>query len=196
MDWIRSTLALAKSGSRPAKIKLASLVLAAVVIAGFAFSTGDAPKPQQTITANSFSAPKTSIDASLWVHIVGAVAHPGVYAVDTGSRLYEVVASAGGFTKKADQTSVNLARQVTDGEQIRVTVRGEGASTNSSQTLLSLNGSSAATLETLPGVGPKLAARIVDWRKSNAGFKTVADLRKVGGIGDKLFAQLKDLVSI
>ncbi len=196
MDWIRSTLALAKGGNQPARIKLAGLVLSAVLIAGYAFSTGDAPKPQQTISANTFSAPKSSINSSLWVHIVGAVAHPGVYAVETGSRLYEVVASAGGFTKKADQTSVNLARQVTDGEQIRVTARGEGASASSAQTLLSLNGSSAATLETLPGVGPKLAARIVDWRKSNAGFKTVADLRKVGGIGDKLFAQLKDLVSI
>jgi competence protein ComEA len=130
------------------------------------------------------------------VHIVGAVSHPGVYGVDAGSRLYEVVASAGGFTKKADQTSVNLARQVTDGEQIRVSARGENESSSSPQTLLSLNGSSVATLETLPGVGPKLAARIVDWRKANAGFKTVADLRKVGGIGDKLFAQLKDLVSI
>ncbi len=196
MDWIRSTLALAKTGNQAARIKLGALVLAAVLVAGYAFSTGDAPKPAQTISANTFSVPKSSINASLWVHIVGSVAHPGVYAVEAGSRLYEVVASAGGFTKRADQTSVNLARQVTDGEQIRVTARGEGASASSTETLLSLNGSSAATLETLPGVGPKLAARIVDWRKSNAGFKTVADLRKVGGIGDKLFAQLKDLVSI
>ena len=172
------------------------LVLAAFGIAGYAFFTGDAPKPAQTISANSFSAPETSINSSLWVHIVGAVAHPGVYAVESGSRLYEVVASAGGFTKKADPTSVNLARQVTDGEQIRVTIKGQSNQSASTQTLLSLNGSSAATLETLPGVGPKLAARIVDWRKSNAGFKSIADLRKVGGIGDKLFAQLKDLVSI
>ena len=196
MDWIRSTLALAKSGSQPARLKLGLLLVAAVLIAGYAFSTGEAPKPAQTVSANTFSVPKSSINASLWVHIVGSVAHPGVYAVEAGSRLYEVVASAGGFTNRADQTSVNLARPVTDGEQIRVMARGEGVSTGSTQTLLSLNGSSAATLETLPGVGPKLAARIVDWRKANAGFKTVTDLRKVGGIGDKLFAQLKDLVSL
>jgi len=196
MDWIRSTLALAKGGSQPARIKLGALLLAAVLIAGYAFSTGDPPKPAETISANSFSDPKSSINTSLWVHVVGAVAHPGVYGVEAGSRLYEVVASAGGFTKSADQTSVNLARQVTDGEQIQVSARGSTNSAAPTHSLLSLNGSSAATLETLPGVGPKLAERIVDWRKSNAGFKTVADLRKVGGIGDKLFAQLKDLVSI
>ncbi len=195
MDWIRSTLALAKSGDQRSRLKLGAIGLAALVLSGLAFFTADPPKPAQTVAANTVSITESSISTTLWIHIVGAVSHPGVYGVETGSRLYEVVASAGGFTKKADQTSVNLARQVTDGEQIRVSTRGADSQNSAAGALLSLNGSSAATLETLPGVGPKLAARIVDYRKSNSGFKTVADLRKVGGIGDKLFAQLKDLVS-
>jgi competence protein ComEA len=108
-------------------------------------------------------------------------------------RLFEVIALAGGFTAKADRESVNLARTVTDGEQIIVTGSGDRPVSDG---LIHLNTAESADFDKLPGIGPTLSARIVDWRKANGGFKTVEDLRRVGGIGDKLFAGIKSLVTL
>jgi competence protein ComEA len=116
-----------------------------------------------------------------------------VYPVDSTTRLFEVVSAAGGFTKKADQSSVNLARLVQDGEQIMVLAKG-GSNPDQTSQLMSLNAATSDELETLPGVGPTLAGRIVDWRVANGGFKSVEDLLKVGGIGDKLFAGIRSMV--
>ena len=134
--------------------------------------------------------------AKIFVHIAGKVKHPGIYQLDSGARIFDVVLLAGGFTKKANQSSINLARVVTDGEQI---VIGSGASQellNNSQSFISLNQSSVSTLEDLPGVGPALAGRIVDWREANGGFKSKEDLLNVAGIGDKLYSSIKDLVTL
>jgi competence protein ComEA len=105
-----------------------------------------------------------------------------------------VVSAAGGFTKAANQKSVNLARLVTDGEQILVLGSEGNVETNTNSKLLSLNAATALELENLPGVGPKLAARIVDWRTANGGFSQIDQLLSVGGIGDKLFAGIRNMV--
>lgn len=126
-----------------------------------------------------------------FVHISGAVLTPGVYPISSGMRLFEVIALAGGFAKNADQDSINLARTVADGEQILVSRGGVSAKSDG---LIHLNRATVAELDKLPGLGPTLAARIIDWREANHGFQSVDDLRKVGGIGDKLFAALRKLV--
>jgi competence protein ComEA len=169
--------------------KLAFGAVAASVAAAIMFGSLDsgssgsvAPKTQQTP------------EASLFVDIVGAVVRPGVYPVNTATRLFEVVSAAGGFTKQADQSSVNLARLVTDGEQITVLARGAGAPADPKSSTIDLNSASEQDLESLPGVGPTLAARIVDYRTANGKFTKVDDLLKVGGIGDKLFGRLRNMV--
>ncbi|MEY4981184.1 MAG: hypothetical protein RL174_522, partial [Actinomycetota bacterium] len=138
-------------------------------------------------------AAQSTIDSlTVYVHVVGEVEHPGIYALESGSRLVEAIAQAGGFTRKADQSSVNLARMLTDGEQIFVLKPGSssvGAASQlgpgssfgatSPERLVSLNRGSQAELEELPGVGPTLAQRIIDWRTANGGFKNKVDLQSV-----------------
>ena len=149
----------------------------------------------------------------IYVALAGAVRHPGVYSLKSGARVFDAVFAAGGLTAKADQTSVNLARVVTDGEQIVVAKIGVGSSgefdssgvgssgvgssgTSSAGSLISLNQASETELEALPGVGPALAGRMVDWRTANGGFKSKQDLLNVTGIGDKLYAAISKLVTL
>jgi len=132
----------------------------------------------------------------IWVHITGEVQSPGVYSLPLGSRLFQLVAAAGGFTSRANQSSVNLARQVVDGEQIAVGNNQSALGVVANDSAVNINAATSATIETLPGVGPTLAGRIVDWREANHGFKAITDLRKVAGIGDKLFSQIKNLVTL
>lgn len=134
-----------------------------------------------------------------YVHIVGEVKQPGIYNLPSDSRVFDGIFAAGGFTDKADQSSVNLARSIGDGEQIIVLAKGAIALAPSSSLAakpVSLNRANQGELETLPGVGPTLAARIIDWRLANGGFKAIDDLKKVSGIGNKLFQQIKAKASL
>ena len=151
---------------------------------------------------------ETKIAVSLpqiYVALAGAVKRPGVYQLKSGARVFDAVFAAGGLTAKADQTSVNLARVVTDGEQIVVgkiglggsgSADGSGFGSGSASSLISLNQASETELEALPGVGPALAGRMVDWRTANGGFRSKQDLLNVTGIGDKLFAAISKLVTL
>lgn len=153
-------------------------------------------------SASNFS-PSTTLEApKLYVHVVGEVVHPGLYILQSGARLADAILAADGFSRFADQASVNLARLISDGEQVVVARIGNAAGSTLGRTqgsklveLVNLNRASEAEIEGLPGVGPTLAGRIIDWRLANGGFKSKADLQKVAGIGDKLFAQLKELVT-
>ncbi len=141
---------------------------------------------------------------SIFVHILGAVVNPGLYELSGGERAIDAVAAAGGFAENADQTQLNLARFVSDGEQIIVPVIGQaplpgafaqpGGSAQSGK--VNLNTADAATLETLPRVGPELAARIIAWRESNGRFGAIEELKSVSGIGDKTFDGLRELVTV
>jgi competence protein ComEA len=147
----------------------------------------------------------------IFIQVAGAVVKPGVYVLPVRARVYEAIALAGGFTKSADQASVNLVRELVDGEQILVLelyadpssatgiggiVMPNARSNPPAQPRINLNRAGLAELDTLPGVGPALAQRIVDWRTANGPFKKIADLTKVSGIGEKLIANLKSLVVI
>ncbi|MFM5904565.1 MAG: helix-hairpin-helix domain-containing protein [Micrococcales bacterium] len=153
--------------------------------------------PSNSATSDASLPPLTNLDATIFVHVVGQVVNPGIYELEPGARVIDAVAAAKGFTAKAAQESVNLARPVTDGEQIQVQARGQvSLSGSSAPSKISLNTATAQQLETLPGIGPALAGRIVDYRNNNGGFQALADLAKVSGLGPKLIAGIKDLVTL
>ncbi|SDZ43928.1 helix-hairpin-helix domain-containing protein [Herbiconiux ginsengi] len=166
--------------------------------------------------------PEAGADATgavLLVHVLGAVASPGVYELDEGARVVDAVAAAGGFTEQADQASVNLARPLTDGEQLRVFAVGEAppaaavggdagsgagavaggggaGAAGAPGAKVNLNAATELELDGLPRIGPAMAARIIAWRTDNGPFSSVDDLLQVTGIGDKTFEGLRDLVTV
>ena len=155
------------------------------------------------------SLPPTAPPApDLVVHVTGAVRRPGLVELPAGARVDAALSAAGGATRKADLASVNLARRLVDGEQIVVLRKGRStaplggapgppadASTSPGQPV-DLNTATLEQLDGLPGVGPVLAQRILDAREAQGGFTSVSDLRKVDGIGDARYEQLKDLVVV
>ncbi|GAA4357426.1 ComEA family DNA-binding protein [Microbacterium rhizosphaerae] len=139
--------------------------------------------------------------AKLFVHVSGAVRVPGLYRLDDGARVVDAVAAAGGFADGAAQDAVNLARPLTDGEQLVVPIVGaQPASTGAAAApvdgRVNLNTADATALDALPRIGPALAARIVAWREQNGRFTSVDDLLAVPGIGDKMLESLRDLVTV
>ena len=146
-------------------------------------------------------------DDGTWVHVVGSVIDPGLYLVPVGSRVIDAIMSAGGLLETADQCGINLARPLSDGEQLIVPSKPAGEAASGCQTVpsggssggasgpISLSRADFATLDSLPGIGPTLAQRIIDWRTANGGFTSVDQLADVSGIGDKLFSQLQSLVT-
>ena len=143
---------------------------------------------------------------TLYVHVSGAVARPGLYRLEGGARLVDAVAAAGGFAEDADDAGVNLARPVSDGEQVIVPVIGAAPPAGSSvagggtaggaagDARVNLNTATVADLDTLPRVGPAIAQRIIDWRTTNGRFSAVDDLLSVPGIGEKMLESLRPLV--
>lgn len=134
------------------------------------------------------------------VHVSGAVRSPGVRSLADGSRVADALAAAGGATGEADLHALNLARPLRDGEQVVVPVVGAGAVASADGVTadgrVDLNRADAGELETLPGVGPVLAARIVAWRDQHGPFTDVGQLREVAGIGEKSFQALVDRVVV
>lgn len=148
-------------------------------------------------------------DASVVVDVDGAVRRPGVVELPAGSRVVDALTSAGGVLGKADTGALNLAQVLIDGEQVLVPRKGShpgfavpgspatpGAATPSSGSLVNLNTATAIELEALPGIGPVLAAAIVDWRTQNGGFTSIDQLEQVSGIGPATFAEIAPLVRV
>jgi competence protein ComEA len=194
--WIKEVLA----EFSPRALKVTITLLGVVAFGVYVFSSGTGKDNTVTFEKSSGSGEvRQAVEApKIYVHVAGSVRAPGIYQLDSGTRVYDAVLAAGGFTAKANQSSVNMARALTDGEQLVVSSESNGASFEgpTSSSLISLNQASASQLEDLPGVGPALAGRIVDWRSANGGFKAKEDLLNVAGIGDKLFASFKDLVTL
>ncbi len=207
MDWIKQRLSPLIGGSQPPNRKVVVVAITAAVAVAFAlnFAVGE----NQVVTAEKTATAQVEQDLTdevelpeLYIHVVGEVKKPGIYLLPIGSRLVDAIFAAGGFGNKADQGSVNLARVLTDGEQVIILPQGSvgdfipGDAGLRGPGLISLNRSPASELEQLPGVGPALAGRMVDWRAANGGFKSKDDLQNVSGIGDKLFAAIEKLVTL
>ena len=144
--------------------------------------------------------------SGLYVHVAGAVRRPGLLRVADGSRLAVAIARAGGPTRGADLSGVNLAQPLEDGQQVIVPVRaGRGAAGGPPRSTgapapagapaaLSLATATLEELDALDGIGPTIAKRIVEYRQAHGGFRSLDELQEVDGIGEKRFATLRKLL--
>jgi competence protein ComEA len=142
------------------------------------------------------------------VHVAGAVRHPGVYRLGEGKRVQDAVVRAGGATSHGDPNAINLAAKVADGQQVVVPRRvpagtvaaAPGAPGSAAPGVVSapinLNTATAEQLDTLDGVGPATATKILEYRQAHGGFRTVEDLAQVPGIGPKKLAALTPKVQV
>lgn len=162
-------------------------------------STATAAVPVVHSVAVHTEGPTVAQSPTAFVHVVGQVRSPGLYELSAGSRIIDAVAAAGGFTATADQSQLNLAQVIEDGQQITVLAQGAvplapvGAA--GAGGTVDINTADATSLETLDGIGPALAQRILTYRTAHGGFRTVNDLQNVTGIGPKKFAAIKANVS-
>lgn len=147
----------------------------------------------------------------LWVHVAGSVVNPGVYALAPGSRVKDAVAAAGGPSADSEISSVNLAAEISDGEQVFVPSKNDPGATGSAPSApgsrggsgqksgsqkVNINKADATQLEALPGVGPSTAEKIIAFRKTNGPFKSVEELQRVDGIGEAKLRQLVPHVTV
>jgi competence protein ComEA len=189
---------------------LAALTVGAYVWHGRPQAEPIAP-PAVVSAATPASDPSAASRAApLVVAVTGKVRHPGVVSLPPGSRVIDAVKAAGGPLPGADLALLNLARKVTDGELVAVGVPGAAAGAAPADSgaagstafgagqsgPIDLNTATATDLDTLPGVGPVLAQRILDWRGAHGQFASVDQLADVPGIGDSRMAQLRDLVRV
>ena len=145
--------------------------------------------------------PVTIAEPEIFVDVTGAVNNPGVYTLTGKSRVIDAIKAAGDSAPGADLSTINLARVLNDGEQIYVdstVINSSGArvSKKTPSGPININRATARQLDALDGIGPVIAARIVEYRKVNGSFLSVDDLQKVSGIGAAKFAQIKAKVRI
>ena len=182
--------------------------------------TGAAASPAMNPTTGPAAGPGglSTTSGSVVVHVTGAVSRPGVVTLPPGSRVTDAIDAAGGVAPDADAEQLNLARVLTDGEQIRVPRIGEvmpdpapqpsgaatpGAGTGSGKPgdggasgTVNINTASASELEKLPGIGPALAQRIVEYRDSHGPFASVDSLTDVPGIGKAKLEGLREQATV
>jgi competence protein ComEA len=145
----------------------------------------------------------------LVIHVAGAVRRPGVYRLRSGSRVDDAVQRAGGATRRADLGGLNLAAELEDGRQVLVPERARGgggvataagsgatASAPAPGQPLNLNTATLEQLDTLSGIGPLTAQKILDWREERGGFGSIEELGEIPGIGDKRLASLREEVTL
>ena len=137
------------------------------------------------------------------VDISGCVKKPGIYEMQDGTRLYEVVQMAGGLTKDADIDAINQAELVTDGQKILIPGKAnENHSGNTISGTISQNGkininhADNMTLQQIPGIGPATAEKIIQYRETNGLFKTIEDIKNIEGIGEKTFKKMEDKICV
>ena len=139
------------------------------------------------------------------VYITGAVPRPGVYALPKDARIQDAISAAGGFLAEADKSQINLAAVLEDGEKLEVPYI-EGASPvigtpvpeveTSTSEVININTASIAELDTLPGIGPTTAQKIIDYREQNGPFLNTEDIINVPGIGPGTYERIKDLITV
>jgi competence protein ComEA len=196
--------------------QIATYAVAAVlvVVLGVRFMHGQAhgASAAEASDGAASSAPAVRVESrpagAALVHVAGAVRRPGVYRMRDGDRIQDAVHRAGGVRKGADLNAINLAAKVADGQQVVVPRRVSGGAAGAGATAgagdpgatqqqpVSLNTATAEQLDTLDGVGPATAQKILDWRRQHGGFRSIDDLGEVPGIGPKKLAALRGKVQL
>ncbi len=178
--------------------KIALSIVAAIVLA---LSVLVVIRGNTQINAAPEIIPITIAEPEIFVDVTGAVNRPGVYSLTGRSRVIDAIKAAGDSAPGADLSTINLARILNDGEQIYVdsTVvnsSGQRVSKKVASGPININRATLSQLDSLDGIGPVIAGRIIDYRKKNGSFLTIDDLQKVSGIGAAKFAQIKSKVRI
>ena len=136
----------------------------------------------------------------IYADISGCVEKPGVYEVEEGTRIFQLIEKAGGLTKDADIEGLNRAEIVSDGQKIVIYTVGEGQESEntglSSSGKININTADASQLQTISGIGPVTAEKIVEYRKTNGRFSSIEDIKNVSGIGDKTFEKIRENITI
>ncbi|NBO26584.1 MAG: ComEA family DNA-binding protein [Actinobacteria bacterium] len=157
-------------------------------------SVPEVASPGIPISTNSNSpVPVQGID-QIVVDVKGDVLTPGLVTLPAGARVADAIAAAGGISPNANVTSLNLAERLSDGQM--VIIGNSQSQPASSDPRINLNLATESELDSLPGVGPVMAGRIIAWRETNHKFHSIEELQEVPGIGPKVFANLKSLVRI
>jgi competence protein ComEA len=201
--------------SRPQLVAYALAALAVVVL-GVRFMQGQArgsAAPAASVSAPASGSANQTVRLEprkatvALVHVAGAVRSPGVYRLRDGERIQHAVRRAGGPRRGADLNAINLAAKVADGQQVVVPRRGAagaapvgGAAAGEPgappQAPVSLNTATAEQLDTLDGVGPATASKILEYRRQHGGFRSIDDLGEIPGIGPKRLAALRGKVQL
>lgn len=192
---------------------LAAVVIVLLVGCGWtaysllqARSTPIAVAAAPTVVASP--SPTPSSTPKVLVHVVGAVRSPGLVELPQGSRVADAIAGAGGLDDRSDPGELNLAAVVEDGSQVVIGTRSKpggevrgasgqsGSGSGGGSGTVSLNSATLDQLDTLPGVGPVTAQKILDWRKAHGRFSAVSELQEVDGIGPKTYADIAPHVRV
>lgn len=179
---------------------LAVALTAAVVVRGRPQEVAPPPVVASGLPVPGSSADQPAAGPEVVVAVGGRVRRPGLVRLPAGSRVDDAVREAGGATRSADLALVNLARRLVDGEQVLVGVAPAealpGAPGAPAAGPLDLNTATLAQLDALPGIGPVLAQRVLDWRAEHGRFASVDQLREVSGIGEATYARLEAEVRV
>ena len=199
------------------KIKAAALplVIGLAVIFFWFYGAGEEPElkdsavqPDEELSETAEQSPDGGETGEIFVDIDGAVNKPGVYKVSEGTRLFQVIELAGGLTDGASTQSLNRAEAVYDGQKITVYSSdtegysqddmGGGVPAEKGITggKVNINTADSVTLQTIPGIGPSKAARIIEYRESQGRFKKIDDIKNVTGIGDMTFENIKGYITV
>ena len=186
---------------RPGTRVLAGVGVLAALVAGLVLLRGRphevaAPAPHPAAASSPVGAVSTA--GTVVVDVAGRVRRPGVVRLPLGARVEDALRAAGGPLPGVRLDSLNRARKLVDGEQVLVGVAtsGSGVAAGSVDGRVDLNAADTTALDGLPGIGPVLAQKIVDWRTAHGRFASIDQLREVGGIGESKFAALKAKVRV
>ncbi len=207
------------------KQKIIAIAIAGIVVIGIMYFIYNKNQVKEDINIeneilvnNVITNENNTNDDIVIIHITGSVKNPGIVKLKEGSRIEDAIESAGGLTENADITKVNLAYVVEDGTKIKIPSASEEdigdediidsksgdniiieenavPSNNSTQTI-NINKATEKEFETLPGIGPSLASKIIEYRNQNGKFESIEDIKNVNGIGDNKYEKIKDLITV
>lgn len=175
--------------------------------------SGEASSVYEDGTASSTAPAGSAGSAIIYVDIGGEVNVPGVYEVSEGTRLFQVIEKAGGLTEDADIDVINRAEAVYDGQKILIAsyeksekrsksqilaapAEQSGVSSAADEVRVNINTADSVTLQTIPGIGPSKAERIIEYRNTQGRFQSIDDIKNISGIGDKTFESIKKYITV
>lgn len=143
-------------------------------------------------------------DEKIVIHIAGCIENEGVYEIKKGSRISDAVEIAGGLTSDANIKSINLAQKLNDGQKIYIPNINEDVNEVDNNEidlfgyneLVNINNATQTELETLPGIGPSTASKIIEYRKENGDFESIEEIKDVSGIGESKYENIKDKICV